>query len=600
MSTPIPYAKWSSYKKAIRTLVGHEDTNRLLSLDDYLTYMTLTEMEELQTSGKMADHSFTSLSAHIFETVNRIAPSYFKARGVKIRQLTKPTNHQYALIYCAIERVGMIYDPDNALADSGRLGVYCPEDGHVGRGLKGLYYTDRKVIRGLLMTQCKVSQKEAEDILATIEALAPNIGLCKDSALVAVKNGIFNFDLKILMEFNPLMCFTSKSSVNFNPNAKDTAIVADDGYVFTIEEWIKDIAVDDEVAELIWEIIGACVRPTVPWNRTAFFYSTVGNNGKGSICALIRHLLGPGAWCSLAISEFSRNFATSVLVDKQAIITDENDVGTYIDKSAAFKAVVTGDTIFVDVKHQSPIPYRFNGFMIQCINDLPRTKDKTGSFYRRQLLVPFLKSFTGKERKYIKDDYLKRTEVLEYVLYRVLMMDYYELSTPEACKVSLDEYKIINDPLMDFWTQVRDQLVWDRIPLLYLYDLYQGWYKTNYKSADSISSRRTFKTNLMNIIAQDDDFTWKERVRFTKTLCYPEPLSSRYHLTDWQDASYSGPDVFMKCKPNVRLLSDRDTCVDRSTPKFGQPLIDVYEDEFLNSAYYQTNQDIIGKPIVIK
>ena len=72
--------------------------------------------------------------------------------------------------------------------------------------------------------------------------------------------------------------------------------------------------------------------------------------------------------------------------------------------------------------------------MVQCLNEMPRIKDKSDSFYRRQLFIPFTKCFTGEERKYIKQDYLKRTEVLEYVLYRVLNMNYYELDTPQTCQ----------------------------------------------------------------------------------------------------------------------------------------------------------------------
>lgn len=57
------------------------------------------------------------------------------------------------------------------------------------------------------------------------------------------------------------------------------------------------------------------------------------------------------------------------------------------------------------------------------------------------------KCFTGAERKYIKDDYFERPEVLEYVLCRVLNMNYYEFSVPKACQLALQEYKDFNDPV---------------------------------------------------------------------------------------------------------------------------------------------------------
>lgn len=598
------YYKWASVKDAQKEICGNVTNEELVHIDQYLAFHTLEIIGEILKDKSIDGMNIADVCNRVYRDVNMIAPQYFKARRQNIKATTRITLPQMALIFGAFYTTALLYDPTNDVFNSERFGIYCDTTtAHVPFGNQdqhGLYVTDTRMLAHSLRAVFAVGKRDMEDLLLQIQAYTPRRAINTDRDLVAVNNGIFNFKLKVLMEFNPLMCFTSKASIDFRHGAKDTPIVSDDGYTFTVEEWIKEIAVDHDVAELIWEIIGACLRPMVSWNRTAFFYSTAGNNGKGSICALIRNILGPGAWCSLPISDFSRNFATSVLIDKQAVITDENNVGGYIDKAAEFKAVVTGDVILVDIKNRQPIPYRFNGFMIQCINDLPRTKDKTGSFYRRQLLVPFLKSFTGQERKYIKDDYLQRQEVLEYVLYRVLMMDYYELSTPMACQISLDEYKVVNDPLMDFWVQVKDELIWDRIPLIYLYDLYQAWYKTNYRSADSIPSRRTFKSNLMNIIAMDGDFVWKERVRFVKTMIYPEPLSSRFHLTQWQDAAYSGSDVFSKCVPKVRLTVDRDSCVDRKDPQFGQPLIDVYEDEFLNSAYYQANQDTIGKPIVIK
>ena len=85
-----------------------------------------------------------------------------------------------------------------------------------------------------------------------------------------------------------------------------------------------------------------------------------------------------------------------------AIIVDENDVGTYIDKAANLKAIITNDAISINRKFKQVISYRFYGFMVQCLNEMPRIKDKSDSFWRRQLFIPFTKCFTGAERKYIK------------------------------------------------------------------------------------------------------------------------------------------------------------------------------------------------------
>ena len=64
-----------------------------------------------------------------------------------------------------------------------------------------------------------------------------------------------------------------------------------------------------------------------------------------------------------------------------AIITDENDTGTYLDDAAALKSIITGDPFLVDRKFKDAVSLKFNGFMIQCINELPKLRDKTDSMY---------------------------------------------------------------------------------------------------------------------------------------------------------------------------------------------------------------------------
>lgn len=191
----------------------------------------------------------------------------------------------------------------------------------------------------------------------------------------------------------------------------------------------------------------------------------------------MRKLCGKGTYASIPLSDMSKDFMLEPLTRATAIIVDENDVGTYIDKAANLKAIITGDTIAINRKFKQAISYQFKGFMVQCLNEMPRIKDKSDSFYRRQLFIPFTKCFTGEERKYIKQDYLKRTEVLEYVLYRVLNMNYYELDTPQTCQDALNEYKQFNDPVRQFMSEIMSQLVWDLVPFTFLYELYCAWYE---------------------------------------------------------------------------------------------------------------------------
>ncbi len=218
---------------------------------------------------------------------------------------------------------------------------------------------------------------------------------------------------------------------------------------------MNELSDDPEVVDLLWEVMGATIRPAVSWNKTAWFYSMSGNNGKGTLCTLIRNLCGRGTWASVPLKAFSQQFMLEPLCRVSAIITDENDTGTFVDDAAALKSVITHDPFQINRKFKDPRTLMFHGFMIQCVNEFPKLKDKSESMYRRLLVIPFEKRFEGHERKYIKNDYLHRREVLEYVLYRLLYeTDYYELTIPQTCKDMLADFKTYNDPIRQFCEEV--------------------------------------------------------------------------------------------------------------------------------------------------
>src|SRR5699024_7550393 len=272
------------------------------------------------------------------------------------------------------------------------------------------------------------------------------------------------------------------------------------------------------------------------------------NIGKGTLCALMRQLCGRRSHTSIPLSDFGKEFALEPLVRASAIITDENDVGTFIDKAANLKAIVTGDVIQINRKYRMPIAYQFRGFMVQCLNEFPRMKDKSESNYRRQLFVPFNKSFTGRERKYIKDDYLKRREVLEYALWYVLNRAgasdpgcYYQLSEPPATKEVLAEYKEANDPVRAFWQEFRERLVWDLVPFTFAYDLYKAWFAEVSPSGSPVSNKQ-FITDLVAITRSDP--LWhcpdkNKKHRHGQLMAKPELTIAEYDLRRWMNPKYT-------------------------------------------------------------
>ena len=451
---------------------------------------------------------------------------------------------------------------DNADSDYDLLAIY-QTDGPD----KGTYVTSEDVFRTLAREfSCNMTSRDFNEMMIALRDKVPRKERCRDRDLIAVNNGIFNYKTKELLPFDPEKVFITKSHVDYNPNAKNITIHNDaDNTDWDIESWMHSLSDDDEIVNLLWEILSAIIRPNVRWNKSAWLYSEKGNNGKGTLCELMRSLCGKGSYASIPIASFGQDFMLEPLTRASAIIVDENDVGIFIDKAANLKAVITNDVIQINRKFKQPIAYQFYGFMVQCLNEFPRIKDKSDSFYRRQLFIPMTKCFTGVERKYIKNEYLHNKDVLEYVLYKVLNSNFYTLSEPEACKAILQEYKEFNDPIRQYWDEFSSRFVWDLLPAGFLYDLYKSWFKKTSPSG-TVQGKSTFLKDLRNLIENDSVWMYYDRnIRPRNMLDKPEMLIEEYNLTDWMNKNYTGNDRARRCQiTSLPALYHR--CVIRITP----------------------------------
>ena len=420
----------------------------------------------------------------------------------------------------------------------------------------GTYVTDDDVFKKLAkQLNYSMLPKELSDVVEMLTLEAPRKFRTVDKDLIAVNNGIFDFKTKTLIPFSQDYIFLSKSKVNYNAAAVNVIIHNDvDHTDWDVDSWMNELSDDPEVVDVLWQILSAIIRPHVRWNKSAWLYSTQGNNGKGTLCELMRSLVGDGSYAAILLHAFSEHFALEPLIRASAIIVDENNVGQFVDKAANLKAVITNDVIPINRKFKTTISYQFYGFMVQCLNDYPRVKDRSDSFYRRQLFVPFMKCFTGREKAYIKTDYLHRKEVLEYVLYKVLNMNFYTLSEPESCKLALEEYKEYNDPVRQFLDEILPQFVWDFVPFSFMYDLYKAWSLKN-SPGGSLYGRNTYIIDVINLLPQYKGWYCQGRqipVRPGKMMDKPEPLIAAYDLKDWKNPNYTGHDINRICMPELK------------------------------------------------
>ncbi|QKY71277.1 phage/plasmid primase, P4 family [Lentibacillus sp. CBA3610] len=420
----------------------------------------------------------------------------------------------------------------------------------------GIYNSSRGYLYEIMERLApKFDQREMDKVIHKIERSVPTVEQTKERHLFAVNNGIFNQQTKQLMPFHSKYVFLTKIPVDYKPHPINPVFTAPDGYQWDVESWLHDTMDNDvDSTTLIWQVIADCLQPNYSRHKSIWFYSEKGNNGKGTVGQLIKNLLGKGNYASLAVADFNHPFLKSTLLGVAANIADENDVDVFIDSVKDYKASVTGDDMNIDIKNKAPLRMQFNGTNIQMMNGLPKTKDKSESFYRRIILVPFLKSFTNNgERKYIKDDYINRKDVLEYVLCKALSMNFEEFIVPERSAAFLDQYREKNNPVMDFWNENKDEFVWDLLPSQFLYDMYCKWHMKNNPSGKPMS-KTSFLEQLRSVIGSQGD-PWEDRtgetrkVRSKGKMDDDEPLISHFGLdvperigqpTEWMDPFYNG------------------------------------------------------------
>ena len=530
-------------------------SNTLNGIIEETTLKYLDDIEDIEKTPK-------EIEEELLGSMQMELGMYAQKNGLKKSSVKIPQKLDFYIIaeilarrypICTINTAGTNADESYDL-----LAIYMSE----GKN-EGIYVTDENTFSKLIKEfNYSITSRESDECINRLRLIVERKERTCDKDLIALNNGIFNYSEKKLLPFSPDYVFLTKSRVNYNENAKCINIHNDlDDTDWNVEDWMNDLSDDPGVVHLLWQILGAIIRPHVSWNKSRWFYSEKGNNGKGTLCELMRQICGDGAYASIPLSDMGKDFMLEPLTRASAIIVDENDVGTFIDKAANLKAIVTNDVIQINRKFKTPIPYKFYGFMVQCLNEMPRVRDKSDSFFRRQIFIPFNKCFTGKERRYIKTDYLRRPEVLEYVLYKVLHMEYYTFDVPPSCEQALNDYKEFNDPVRVFIDEVVNECSWDLIPFTFLYDLYKKWFKLNMPSG-TIQNKSTFINDLIGALGDNEIWyaTRKTQYRTNKFTFKCEPLIAKYELTEWENSKYKNKKTATmedRCTINPDSMTDR-------------------------------------------
>lgn len=174
-----------------------------------------------------------------------------------------------------------------------------------------------------------------------------------------------------------------------------------------LAEKVAAVAEVDKLRAAVEEAIGAALMGLAPrYAKAIVLYGPHGSNGKSTLLGALRSLFAPEAIASVPPQRWVDKFSVFSLAGKQINLVGELPARDVQD-SSTFKAVITGDDVYAEQKGKDGLRFQPRAAHFFSANGLPGTSDTSEGFWRRFLVIPWLRSFTGAAVRYDMQAYLE-------------------------------------------------------------------------------------------------------------------------------------------------------------------------------------------------
>ncbi|MBU0569690.1 hypothetical protein KKB40_02820 [Patescibacteria group bacterium] len=253
--------------------------------------------------------------------------------------------------------------------------IYCFEDGYYHRNGETLIQHEASKRLEKDMRKSRVSE--------TVEAIryATYIDVNKEKQgihLVNLKNGLLDINKMEIQPHTPEYFIASQLPVEYNPIADCP----------TFNEFILQTVGSDNVP-VVQELFGYCLYRTYILHKAFLFYGPE-STGKSTLLQVIQALLGHENTSAVSLHDITSNrFMQAELYGKLANIhADLPDID--LERTDPFKQLVGGDKIKGEKKFGHPFYFYNHAKLIFSCNQIPKTPDTSGAFFRRWILIPCL------------------------------------------------------------------------------------------------------------------------------------------------------------------------------------------------------------------
>lgn len=194
---------------------------------------------------------------------------------------------------------------------------------------------------------------------------------------------------KELEPYSPQLFLTHKLSMDY-PLAPPTPSV----WLEKLDEWFSD----EGSIRLLQQWMGYCLTSGTEEQKIFVMVGAKGRNGKGTVQAVIRQLVGQHNVAAMDIAALPKEFGLDGVLGKSLLVIPEAENMKDVRRAAPLlKSISGGDEVRIARKYEHSLSTVLPVKIILISNELPALTDSSGVVYSRFLTLHFRNSFYGRE-----------------------------------------------------------------------------------------------------------------------------------------------------------------------------------------------------------